>query len=85
MITEQQAINQLKELVSQLDESTMVCSILSKTTAILEDGGESFLDETLRDKFSDYYTDMSLYETSPNPEKEASQTEVDSVFKHLKL
>jgi hypothetical protein len=64
--TDEQAINELKQLVGQLDENSTLFSVLGMVTTIIEDGHLSGLDETLRDKFSDFYTDMCLNEPSHN-------------------
>lgn len=56
MKTQKLVINEIKDLVNELDERTQLHSVLETVIAIVEDGDSiKFLDQTLRDKFRDWY------------------------------
>ena len=56
MKTQKQVINGIKDLVNELDEGTQLHSVLETVMAIIEDVDSiKFLDQTLRDKFRDWY------------------------------
>lgn len=57
IITQQQAMNELKQLVTQLDDNTTFASVLSMVVTIIEDDSLNFLDATFRGKFADFYID----------------------------
>lgn len=56
MKTEKQVITEIKDLINQLDDRTQLHSVLETVMAIIEDADSiKFLDQTLRDKFRDWY------------------------------
>lgn len=56
MKSEKQVINEIKDLVNELKDGTQLHSVLETVMAIIEDDDIiKFLDQTLRDKFREWY------------------------------
>lgn len=62
MKTQKQVINEIKDLVNELDDRTQLHSVLETVISIIEDDDSiKFLDQTLRQKFSEWYLEPAGY------------------------